>query len=161
MRGCSSRWFFFIVCEMSRCLYGDQMTLASSSLPSFFSPTSLPRSGSDPILSPSHTELRKAQPLGDRQGQGPSPSRGVSVMTKALCVMGPREKERLMVCGLILSRLPVPCLFVNISISLYIHLPTHSTPMTLLRVRDRERMLPSLTSHCPHQVSSSYSPLPV
>lgn len=74
------------------------------------------------------------------------------MMTKVLCVTGPREKERMMIGGLILSRLPARCLFVNISIPLSIHSLTCSTPMTLPRVRDRERMLPSLTSHCPHQV---------
>lgn len=73
-------------------------------------------------------------------------------MTKALCVTGPREKERMMIRGLILSRLPAGCLFVNISIPLTIHSPPHSTSMTLPGVYDRGRILPSLTSHCPHQV---------
>lgn len=45
------------------------------------------------MLGPSHTELGKAQPLGDRQGQGPSLSKEVSVMTKVLGVTRAQEER--------------------------------------------------------------------
>ena len=136
---------------MLHCFCRDPTALTS--LSSFLLPSSSPpplslmwliHSTSDPMLGPSHTELGKAQPLGDRQGQGPSLSKEVSVMTKVLGVT--RAQEEREEAGSCSHSVQTACsMFVcRVSVPLSFHSLSHPTPMTHPKVGTGPISLPRL-----------------